>query len=453
MDSSQNTSTKSFFKFFLPSLIGLIIFLFPIKSADGSGYTLIIGNLCQRFQDSLGKWNAIITGIAMLISAVGTIYVSLVKPKIKEHGFVEETFKAGTLNIVARVVGAIFFAMVMFNFGPGFVLNENIGPVMYDLTFYIGIWLIPSILLLPLMVDFGLMEFIGTILNKLTRPLFKLPGRATVDLLTSWVGMVELGLVITNDQYEKGHYTAREAAVIASCFTATGVAFWLVCGEILGLSQYFIQFYIAIFIAGFFSVTIMTRIPPLSKISDKYYVENENNVEEKIPEGTSKLKFAVLQGMKRAEKAESPVVLIKNAVLLILNLFVTLVPIVMFLGVLAMTVIEYTPVFDWLAIPFEYYLKLLGVPEASAAAPATIVGFADMFIPVLISSGIASTKTKFIIGVLTLTQIVFMSEMGAYVLVSKIPLKFRDLLIIFIEKTIILIPIIVLLANIMKIPA
>ena len=46
-----------------------------------------------------------------------------------------------------------------------------------------------------------------------------------------------------------------------------------------------------------------------------------------------------------------------------------------------------------------------------------------------------------------------MTETGAYILVSEIPLKFKDLFIIFIEKTIILIPIIVLLTNMFGIPA
>lgn len=439
-------------KFLIPSLLGLIIFLFPLKNSNG-GYTLIIGALCQGFQDSLGSWNQIITGFFIVVSAIGTLYVSLGKPNLKEGNFIEETFKVGIWNLLGRLLGAVFFFMVMFNIGPEFILNENIGPVIYDLLFVIGIWLIPSIILLPLMVEFGLMEFIGTLVNKLTRPLFKLPGRSTVDLLTSWVGMVELGLVITNDQYKKGNYTKREAAIIASCFTATGVAFWLVCGEILGLSEYFLQFYIAIFLAGFSSVIVMSRIPPLSKIKDTYYVENENRLEDEVPKDRNRFLYAMEMGIKKANTAKSPILLIKESLLLITNLFVSLVPIVMTIGVLALILTEYTPIFDILSIPFKYYLMLLRVPEAASAAPATIVGFADMFIPVLISSTIVSAKTRFIIGVLTLTQIVFMSEMGAYVLISKIPLKFKDLFFIFIGKTIVLLPIITLIATLMGIPA
>ncbi|MCH4886398.1 YjiH family protein [Acidaminobacter sp. JC074] len=448
----EKFTLKDKLKFIIPSLLGLIIFLFPIKNANG-GYTLIIGALCQGFQDSLGVWNTYITGAFIVVSALVTTYVFIFKPKFKEHGFLEETFNAGALNTVGRLVGAALFFMVLFGVGPEFVLNENIGPVIFDLLFVIGIWLIPSVILLPLMVEFGLMEFIGTLVNKFTRPLFKLPGRATVDLLTSWVGMVELGLVITNDQYTKGNYTKREAAIIASCFTATGVAFWLVCGEILGLSEYFLQFYIAIFVAGFASVVVMSRIPPLSKLADTYYVENKNRLEDEIPSSKKRLSYAFELGVRKAQTAPSIKDMLKGSFLLITSLFVTLIPIVMTIGVFALILTEYTPIFDIISIPFKYYLQLLQVPEAAAAAPATIVGFTDMFVPILISSTIVSAKTRFIIGVLALTQIVFMSEMGAYVLISKIPLKFKDLAIIFVTKTIILLPIITLLATLMGIPA
>lgn len=452
VDLSRQFTLIDKLKFIIPSLIGLIIFLFPLKNANG-GYTLIIGGLCQWFQDSLGDWNTYITGFFIVISAIGTTYAFIFKPKFKEHSFLKETFGVGILNTAGRVIGFVLFFMVLFGVGPEFVLNPNVGPVIFDLLFVIGIWLIPSVILLPLMVEFGLMEFIGTLVNKLTRPLFKLPGRATVDLLTSWVGMVELGLVITNDQYTKGNYTKREAAIIASCFTATGVAFWLVCGEILGLSEYFLQFYIAIFLAGFSSVVIMSRIPPLSRIKDTYYKENADRLPDEVPSNKNRLSYAFELGVIKAQNAASVKTMIKDSVLLITNLFVSLVPIVMTIGVFALILTEYTPIFDYLSIPFRYYLELLQVPEAAAAAPATIVGFADMFIPVLISSTIVSAKTRFIIGVLTLTQIVFMSEMGAYVLISKIPLKFKDLALIFLGKTIILIPIITLIATLMGIPA
>ena len=94
------------------------------------------------------------------------------------------------------------------------------------------------------------------------------------------------------------------------------------------------------------------------------------------------------------------------------------------------------------------YLQLFGVEEAFAVAPATLIGFTDMFIPALLITGIESVKTKFVIGVLSLVQIIYLTEVGAIIIKSEIPLNLWKLFLIFMERTLIAIPLIVLFANI-----
>ena len=93
------------------------------------------------------------------------------------------------------------------------------------------------------------------------------------------------------------------------------------------------------------------------------------------------------------------------------------------------------------------YLQALGVPESFAAAPATLVGFTDMFIPALLSVGLTSVKTKFVVGVLSLVQIIYLTEVGTIIIKSEIPLNFWKLLVVFLERTLVAIPLIVLFAN------
>ena len=82
------------------------------------------------------------------------------------------------------------------------------------------------------------------------------------------------------------------------------------------------------------------------------------------------------------------------------------------------------------------FLQLLGIPDAMSAAPATLTGFADMFIPPLMLAGVASLKTRFIVGAATLLQLIYMTEVGVIILESDVPLNFLDLVIIFLERTI-----------------
>ena len=71
-----------------------------------------------------------------------------------------------------------------------------------------------------------------------------------------------------------------------------------------------------------------------------------------------------------------------------------------------------------------------------------------MFIPALLLAGSdIAVKTTFIIGALSLVQIIYLTEVGTVVIKSEVPLGFWKLLILFLERTLIAIPILVLLAN------
>ncbi len=67
-----------------------------------------------------------------------------------------------------------------------------------------------------------------------------------------------------------------------------------------------------------------------------------------------------------------------------------------------------------------------------------IVGFADMFTPsVLISASDAPEITRFIVAVISVTQVLFLDEVGGLILGSKLPINLAELFVIFIERTII----------------
>lgn len=58
--------------------------------------------------------------------------------------------------------------------------------------------------LLPLLLEYGLLEFLGPIFRPVMRPLFTLPGRSTVDNLASFIGDGTVGVMITSKQYDEG---------------------------------------------------------------------------------------------------------------------------------------------------------------------------------------------------------------------------------------------------------
>ena len=86
-------------------------------------------------------------------------------------------------------------------------------------------------MLLPLLLNFGLLEFFGTMMVKVMRPVFKLPGRSSIDALTSWIGDGTIGVLLTSKQYEEGFYTKKEAAIIGTTFSVVSITFSIVIIE------------------------------------------------------------------------------------------------------------------------------------------------------------------------------------------------------------------------------
>src|SRR5690625_5932074 len=106
-------------------------------------------------------------------------------------------------------------------------------------------------------MDFGLLDFFGTLMTKIMRPLFKLPGRASVDSLASWVGDGTIGVLLTSKQYEEGHYTKRESVIIGTTFSVVSITFTLVIIQTFGLENIFIFFYFTVFFSVFIFVLFM----------------------------------------------------------------------------------------------------------------------------------------------------------------------------------------------------
>ena len=83
-------------------------------------------------------------------------------------------------------------------------------------------------------------------------------------------------------------------------------------------------------------------------------------------------------------------------------------------------------------------------------APATIIGFIDMFLPSILLAGVGSLKTRFVLGALSLVQIIYITEIGSILISSKVPVKLKDLCYIFLEKTVLALPIIILLTKMFR---
>lgn len=442
-DSKINSKNLS--KFIICSTIGMMAFLVPIPQGDS--FTTSIDFLKSALQRALGDYLMYIVASIIIISAIFSTVDFIFKPSfIRNNKYLKSAFVSSPFYLLSKIIGAIIVIMVATGQGPAIVISGATGGTMVDLSGTLFCIVVAFSFILPFLTECGIMEFLGVLLKPIVYPLFKVPGRASVDLMASWFGASNAAVILTNDQYTRGFYSQREAGYIMTNFSLVSIPFCLLIADTLDITSIFPVFYLSICLVGLALAVIMARIPPITSLEEIYNDGVDVATDESVPEGQKTLQYAVELSCKRAETFTLKEV-ISGGLDVVSSMLFDLIPIVVSWGTVALMIAEFTPVFNWLSFPMGAYLDILGVEYAYEVAPATLVGFADMFIPALLVQGIESVKTKFVIGVLSLVQIIYLTEVGAIIIKSQIPLNFGKLLIIFVERTIIAIPMIVLLAN------
>ncbi|MCX2759683.1 YjiH family protein [Vibrio sp. Sgm 22] len=447
---SNNTNTAqtekskgSFWVFLIPSLIGLFLFMAPI-SYQGD-LTIPVAILAKSIQAVFGEYLvSIITAIVAFMS-VASVLSTIFKPTfITSNSFLNGLFNPSPLWLLVRLIGGAAAFMAFFQVGPEFIWEENTGglvlegllPTLFSVFIFAG-------LLLPLLLNFGLLELFGTLLSKIMRPIFNLPGRSAIDCMASWLGDGSVGILLTSKQYEKKFYTQREAAVVGTTFSAVSITFSLVVIAQVELEHLFLPFYAAICLAGIVAAVIIPRLPPLSMKKDTFIDGSKPHKDaDAIPAGHSTFSWGLELALNKASQVKSAKSVFGEGVRNAVDMVFGVLPVVMGLGTMALVIAEYTSVFSFLGQPFIPFLELLGVPEAVAASETIVVGFADMFIPAILAASIDNEMTRFVIAAMSVTQLIYMSEVGALLLGSKIPVNILELFIIFILRTLITLPVI-----------
>lgn len=436
---------KNLLKFLLGSAFGILMFLVPIP--QGESFTTLLDFLKSWIKGLFGVSLPYIIMIILIVSALLSLYDYFAKPDwIRKNHYLSKAFSTTPLYLVSKLIGAVFVVMVVFEVGPEVVISADTGATIVDLCGTLFSIVLAFSFIMPFLTDCGIMEFLGVITRPVVRPLFHVPGRASVDLIASWFGASNAAVILTREQYMKGYYTKKEAGFIMTNFSLVSIPFCLMIADTMGIANLFPPFYLCICLVGIILAVIIVRIPPIRTIPNTYREAVGKQINEDIPKDKGMLVHAVEVSCRRAEKFTVKTVE-ESGLEVLVGMFFDLIPIVVSWGTIALIIATYTPFFKWISYPMGMYLEFLGVPEAFAAAPATLVGFTDMFIPALLSVGLVSVKTKFVIGVLSLVQIIYLTEVGTIIIKSEIPLNFWKLLLIFLERTILAIPIIVLFAN------
>lgn len=441
-------SIGDYLKFIVPSIIGILLFMFPFKHNGKT--TIFVAFLANSLSNLIKNQIPLIITSLISFTAITTIIHKIFRPSfIENNNFLKNTFNVNNFWLITRIIGMILSIIIFLDIGPEWVTSPDTGGlILYDLLVTLFTIFLFAGFLLPFLTDFGLLEFIGALLTNVMRPIFLLPGRSSIDCIASWVGDGTIGVALTNKQYEEGYYTEREASVIATTFSAVSITFCLVIISQVGLAHLFAHYYLTVIISGIIAAIIVPRIPPLSRKSDTYYGGTKKDSTENIPTGYNSAEWGATLAIRKAKDSGNFKNFIVNGIQTVLDMWLGVIPVIMTFGTIALIVAEATPVFQWLGVPFIPILKLFKIPHAVEASQTMIIGFADMFLPSVIGASIPSELTRFVIAGVSVTQLIYLSEVGAVILGSKIPVSLGELFIIFIQRTLITLPIIAIAGHI-----
>lgn len=439
--------TTDILKFLIPSVLGIILLMCPFNY-DGET-TILVALLSTKVQDLIGDIiPTIIVVILYLSLIITTIYKFTNNKKLRENQLLTQICDISNFWYFVRVLAVIIATIIYFSLENNYIATDDTGGlILYDLIKGLFVIFFFAGFLLPLLTEFGLLDFLGVFLTPVMRPVFGIPGRSAIDCIASWVGDGTIGISLTARQYEMGYYSEREASIISTCFSAVSITFCIVILDTVGLIKYLGVFYFIVCLIGIIIAIILPKIYPLSKKEDIYFEGENNDKGADIPEGYTKKEYALELATKKAKESASVKNYLKNGLSTAFEMWFSVLPSIMALGTLALIIAEFTPLFQYLGAPFRPFLRLIQVPEYEKAANTMMVGFADMFLPAVMAEGIKSEMTRFIIATVSITQVLFMSETGAVVLGSKIPINLWEIFIIFIERTLISLPIVSLFAH------
>jgi nucleoside recognition membrane protein YjiH len=408
------------FKFILFAAVGIFMFFIPITINGKS--TIPLDHIVNYIR-TIPYYGAIYSGS---IVTIGGLLPFINKTWNKD--------KTTTIFSFIKLVGIVFVFMAIFNKGPGFLMREDVIPFIHQKIVISVTTIVPiGSIFLAFLVNYGLMEFIGVLMQPIMKPIWKTPGRSAIDAVASFVGSYSLALLITDRVYQEGKYTGKEAAIIATGFSTVSATFMIIVADTLDIMNYWLLYFWLTLIITFIVTAITARIYPLSKKPEKYY-KNQEGTSEKLVEG-NRFKMAYEEGMDAFDNAPTVVESVLDNFKSGIRLALSIGPLLMSIGVIGIVLAEYTPLFDIVGYIFYPFTLLARIPEPLLAAKANALSIAEMFLPALLVTE-TPIITKFLIAIVSVSEILFFSASIPCMMATEIPLTMKDYIIIWIERVV-----------------
>ncbi len=437
-------SASTWLKFLVLSAIGIFVFFINVPFNGSSNVPMlhIINTIKGAVPAKINEWLVMILCVSTVVTALWA------RSKDAPAWMKAHHPNDGWFSWFTYISSAIFGVMIIFNVGPVFIIDPVVGMSSVNVCRDVVYSVVIAGGLVAFLTEFGLLEFLGILLEPIMRKCFRVPGKASIDALSSFVCAPSVGVMITNGLYKNKTYTQREAVTITTCFSVCSLGAFAFLSGMANCGAYYSPLILSALLIAFIMAAIMVRIPPTSRKKD-VYIDGEAQTEEqrRVPGYSGQtVRNALDAGLERAEPSHISSVL--NSLVSSAAFAQKVCAYVLSLSVIFLALANYTPVIRWLGVPVAPILSLLGLADVDLIAPSVLSGFFALSLPSTLLKGTAvSAASGFFVVLLSTSQIIFFTESANAMLESAIPVNFKDLLIIFLERTIILMPLCALVTH------
>lgn len=339
-------------------------------------------------------------------------------------------------------VAAIPLAVLLFaELGPAVLHQPTVGGLVWDTIVLSVVVIIPlGAVFVNLLVELGGLEFIGTLARPFMRPLFRLPGRAALDSVASWIGAFTVGYYVTYNVFHRGGYNKREVFTIATCFAPVSIGFVGVIVSTLGLLEIFPVILLGWLISIVVTGMILVRIPPLSNVPEEYVTEPSPEASF-TGSATDYVRFAISQAMDEAEDGR----VLSTAVQGLVDGFkVTAVILgtVLTISTVTLLLITETQVFQVISAPLAPLIAVFGIPDPGLVASAILISGIEQVSAAAVVAD-AAAPARLFVAVVSISQIIFFAASAPMMMdmFNDVPIRFRDTVVLFLLRTAVLIPV------------
>lgn len=417
------------------SLFGIFVYFVPFTIMGNK--TILLDHLVTAIVAAMPELVSIITLCMIILGGLLPFY--------------EKNWNKDTTSVIMsglKVLGATLSIMTFFNFGPQWLMREDMLPLLFN-TIAIPLTIIIPLgsLFLTFITSYGLLGFLGVLLKPVMRPIWKLPGSAAVNAVASFIGSFSVGIFMTNKLFKEGRYNRQEAAIIVTGFSTVSATFMIIIAKNLNLMSVWGTFFWTTVIVTFLVSAITVRLKPLKSIKGEYA-----NTERKVESETTErlLNSAINEALKEIENNKFILKDISNNLKDGIFMSLRFLPFTLGIGGISFYLIKMTFFFDILAYIFYPIIFILKIPEPWMVAKAIVTVGGQVLMPSLIMAGLeAPIATRFITGVVSISSILFFSGTIPCIISTDIDISIKDILLILIERIVITLVIITPLTKVL----